>query len=406
MPEISASPVAFQEAIDFLERKVRLPSKRSDDLQGAIHAKAFTVAGATKAQLLLDLHQAVTEASKQGQSIGEFIRNFDATAERHGWNYKGHRRWRAQIIYDTNMRTAHMAGHWSKIQQTKATRPYLQYVTAGDSRVRPEHQKWDRTVLEVDDPWWATHYPPNGWGCRCMVRTLSQSQMEREGLVVSKPPEIKLSERVNTRTGEIYGEVPEGIDTGWDYNVGMAWLGPEQALGQSIAQLPPRVRAAALGALQGQSEMVAAPFAVWAKSVLQQETAGAAFPVGYLSEPAFQHLVDQDITPSTATVTVFDFQLRRMLREVARRAGKATLPEEVLLTLPERLARPRAILWDKRKRNLVYVTDAPSTRSGRLVVSVEWTRSGQPFNVVISGGLVDRAQLLDRSNYDVIEGDP
>jgi SPP1 gp7 family putative phage head morphogenesis protein len=406
MPEISPATIAFEEAISFLKEKARLPSQRWDNLRGAIHAKAFTVAGATKAQLLQDLHEAVTAALEQGQSIGEFRKSFDGVAERHGWSYKGHRSWRTRVIYDTNMRTAHMAGRWAQIQETKDRRPYLQYLTAGDTRVRPEHRKWDGTILEVDDEWWNTHYPPNGWGCRCMVRTLSQGQMERAGLTVAAAPEVKLTERVNTRTGEIYGEVPEGIDTGWEYNVGAAWLGPDQALGQAVAQFPSRMRTAALNALQQQADRLAKPYAAWAKTALEQNTAGSAFAVGHLNGETFRALVERGTTPSTSTITVFDFQLRRILREVARRSGKATLPTGVLLTLPARLAAPLAVLWNKQEQNLAFVTELDGDKTGRLVVAVDWAKKGQPFNVVLSGAVVARGRLRDSANYELIEGNP
>jgi hypothetical protein len=35
------------------------------------------------------------------------------------------------------------------------------------------------TVLPVDDPFWDTHYPPIGFNCRCGVRSLSESELER-----------------------------------------------------------------------------------------------------------------------------------------------------------------------------------------------------------------------------------
>ena len=138
--------------------------------------------------------------------------------KKHGWNYKGKRGWRTRVIYDTNLRTAHAAGKWHKIQETKKERPYLQYVTVGDERVREQHQSWNGLTLKADDKFWDTHYPPNGWGCRCTVRTLNKSQAKKSG--ISKPPKIEKTERINTQTGEVYGKVPVGIDTGWDYNVG------------------------------------------------------------------------------------------------------------------------------------------------------------------------------------------
>ncbi|WP_201341280.1 hypothetical protein [Abyssogena phaseoliformis symbiont] len=55
-------------------------------------------------------------------------------------------------------------------------------------------------------------------GGRCTVRTLNKSQAKKSG--ISKHPKIEKTERINTQTGEVYGKVPVGIDTGWDYNVG------------------------------------------------------------------------------------------------------------------------------------------------------------------------------------------
>lgn len=239
MPEIaSIGSVPFEESIRHLKQKLQIPTQFWEDLRGEIHAKAFTVAGATKAGLLNDLHQAVTAAVVDGESIGQFRKRFDAIVQEHGWSYKGERGWRTRVIYDTNLRTANMAGRWEQIERVKDRRPYLMYMTAGDSRVRDEHRQWHKLVLRADDAWWNTHYPPNGWGCRCYVRTLSERQLQREGLAAGEAPEITRTERVNTRTGEVFGEVPDGIDTGWDYNVGKAWLGPQEAFTNQLLQLP------------------------------------------------------------------------------------------------------------------------------------------------------------------------
>lgn len=409
MTAIAAAPVAFDEAIRFLRSKVRIPSERSDELRGAIHAKAFTVAGATKTQLLTDLHDAVDTAIEQGQGIGEFRKRFDQVVAEHGWSYRGQRGWRTRVIYDTNLRTAHSAGRWEQIQRTKDRRPYLQYQTAGDTRVRAEHEAWDGTVLPVDHEWWTTHYPPNGWGCRCIVRTLSQSQMEREGLTVSRDPRVEKSERVNTRTGEVYGDVPVGIDTGWDYNVGQAWLAPERVLGELIMTLPPAVRSRALESLRASATRLDEPFRAWATQVLQSDSAGAQIAVGYLSEETVRFVLEQGVELSTVTVTLLEQHLRRMVRDVARRGGKATLPRAILMDIPGRLANPEAVLWDRRKRNLVFSSHL-ATGSGdaraRLIVQVEFSRKGARANAVISGGVVDAGTLRNGGVYEIVSGRP
>src|SRR5690606_34089558 len=95
-----------------------------------------------------------------------------------------------RTIYETNLRMAHAAGRWERIERTAESRPYLRYVAILDGRERDEHRLWHGTVLPWDHPWWQTHMPPNGWGCRCKVMQLSDRDLERYGLQVAKraPP--------------------------------------------------------------------------------------------------------------------------------------------------------------------------------------------------------------------------
>lgn len=59
---------------------------------------------------------------------------------------------------------------WVDIEDTKETHPFLEYVTARDGKVRPEHAALDGIILPMDDPFWESYYPPNGYRCRCYVR--------------------------------------------------------------------------------------------------------------------------------------------------------------------------------------------------------------------------------------------
>ena len=131
------------------------------------------------------------------------------------------------MIYDTNIRMAHASGRWAQIQRVATRRPYLRYVAVEDSRTRPEHTAWHGTVLPVGDPWWSTHYPPNGWYCRCTTQSLSERDLERYGYKPSQtaPPVKMTPRRINTPTGPVTVQVPDGIDPGFAYNPGEAGFG-------------------------------------------------------------------------------------------------------------------------------------------------------------------------------------
>ncbi len=196
------------------------------------------VAGAYKAELLADFRSAVDKAIARGTTLGDFRKDFDAIVARHGWSYKGGRNWRSEVIYSTNIRTSYMAGRWEQLNDPEVKKFYgfLEY-RHGDSRIpRPQHLAWDGLVLPAGDPWWKTHYPPNGWGCKCRAFAATKEEHDaalNEGKGKAPPSPI------DPKTGE-----PAGIDKGWGYNVGMAAGQRFKILEGAIERLPEDLRTA------------------------------------------------------------------------------------------------------------------------------------------------------------------
>ncbi|MEA4916556.1 phage minor head protein [Proteiniphilum sp.] len=69
--------------------------------------------------------------------------------------------------YNFSVAASQNAARWTEFERDKDTIPNLKYQTVGDDAVRPEHQLLDGIIRPVSDPFWSTHYPPNGYGCRC-----------------------------------------------------------------------------------------------------------------------------------------------------------------------------------------------------------------------------------------------
>lgn len=78
--------------------------------------------------------------------------------------------------YNLFTQSALSAEKWNEFSQND--RYNLRYVTAGDDKVREEHAILDGTVLPVDDTFWDSYYPPNGYGCRCDVIQVRKSKYE------------------------------------------------------------------------------------------------------------------------------------------------------------------------------------------------------------------------------------
>ena len=73
--------------------------------------------------------------------------------------------------------SAEMAAKWERYAED-GDRYYLQYRTAHDDKVRPEHAALDGVTLPMSDTFWETYYPPNGWNCRCSVAQVRKQKYE------------------------------------------------------------------------------------------------------------------------------------------------------------------------------------------------------------------------------------
>jgi len=230
-----------QEAVDYLVRRgVNMSASFNwQDVWQEEHALQFTVSRLTRADLLAAVHEQLMRAVELGITIEEFSDTLELRLAEAGW-------WgtveqvdpmtgevvttrfdaaRLKLILDVNVGQAYSAGLWQRIERNKDVLPLVVYRTMRDEKVRATHRAWDGVTLPVDHPFWKTHYPPNGWRCRCSAYGVSESGLEKlrkAGLQVkTEAPDIEWQEYVNKRTGEVM-QVPRGIDPGFGYNAGLA----------------------------------------------------------------------------------------------------------------------------------------------------------------------------------------
>lgn len=242
------------EAVRYFRSKGIAVTENWHDLWQEAQARAFTVAGVAKLDLLQDIRGAVDAAIKEGKTEQWFLNELAPILKKKGWWGKKevtnpdtgevrHVRQgspsRLKLIYRQNTQSAYMAGRYKQQIENADAAPYLRYIAVLDQKTRPAHAALHNMVFRFDDPFWGAMYPPNGWNCRCRVAAYSESHLKRRGLKVSDSAghivtrEIKT---VNRQTGEVVrrtvtgyrhggkGSLESFTDAGFSYNPGKVWL--------------------------------------------------------------------------------------------------------------------------------------------------------------------------------------
>lgn len=212
--------VANREAIKYFESKGLKPTFNYMDMQGDEHNKAVVVAKMMDMDMLQDVQDSITLALKKGWAYEDWSDRIIPILQANGWwgrqevtdpstgktiIKKLGSPYRLKTIFRTNMQQAYMVGRWQQIMETAKERPYLRYDAIDDSRTRPQHRRWNGTILPYNHPFWRTHSPLNGYNCRCSLTQFSKEDLEAYGLEVTENPDLST----------------DGIDTGFDYNAGL-----------------------------------------------------------------------------------------------------------------------------------------------------------------------------------------
>ena len=219
--ELGFKQGAYKEAVKFFRDKLRvLPTKKWNDISGAMHTRAFTVAGVMREDILRDFRSAVDAAISKGESLQDFRDRFYDIAKK--WRAADpsfdekmekpkYGAWRSKVIYQTNMLTCAAAGQERQARAMPDVFTHAKYVCMMLPGSREEHKQWNGTVLPVNDPWWEKHSPPNGFGCLCEKEFISKYEM-KAGL-----------EKVTDRPTK--PENTDHIGENWDYSIGNADMG-------------------------------------------------------------------------------------------------------------------------------------------------------------------------------------
>jgi SPP1 gp7 family putative phage head morphogenesis protein len=187
---VKPAGVMPKEALEYFRKKKLAPDLDLAEVWGEEHDLAFTVAGVADEDLLAELQRAIDKAIEKGVTFREFANQLDEVLVTLGWARpdKASPPRRLKTVYETNMRVARAAGQWDRITRTAENgRAYLEYSLGPAVHHRPEHEAWAGTVLRYDDAWWSSHFPPNGYGCKCRVRQISDREAERKGISEAAP---------------------------------------------------------------------------------------------------------------------------------------------------------------------------------------------------------------------------
>lgn len=185
--EKSFLDLPWVEAIEYFKRRGLV---RATDFETLLAGYAQRAAVAR--QLMLEQVQAETmnyllEAIEKGGTYPEFAAQIGTMTENLGLTPANPTY--LQMVFRTNVQSAYGAGRYRAITnpEVMSDRPFVQYRTVRDARVREEHKVLDGKVYASADPLWHNIAPPNGYNCRCSMVTMTRVEAEAAGISTEIP---------------------------------------------------------------------------------------------------------------------------------------------------------------------------------------------------------------------------
>lgn len=173
----------FQEAIAYFRSKRLISPEAFAALDDAARMQAFTATELATDHLRRFAFEQLTRALEEGTTLQDFAAAL--RAEEISLGVTPSSAAYVENVYRTNVATAYGAGRFRQLSspEVQTARPLLEYRTAGDTRVRPNHARLNGLVFRQSDPLWPTFAPPNGYQCRCSVVARRASDVDPRRIV-------------------------------------------------------------------------------------------------------------------------------------------------------------------------------------------------------------------------------
>ena len=135
--------------------------KMSDKMRERLTRSDYVFSGMKTFHELNEAFPSLLDENGERKTFEHFLNDVQKVNDTYNRNY-------LRAEYNFVHQSAQMAAKWEQYSED-GDRYYLQYRTAHDDKVRPEHAALEGVTLPMSDPFWETYYPPNGWNCRCTV---------------------------------------------------------------------------------------------------------------------------------------------------------------------------------------------------------------------------------------------
>ena len=176
----------FREALEaFLSRNI-ITAEEFQRLSAEMRAQSFSATRLASQHLVERARALLARTLEEGGTVDGFIRDMQDGAVNLGIEPASPHY--LELISRNATQQSYGAGRLMQMESpaVQSARPFVEYRTAGDSRVRPSHAALRGVVFDrSSDPGWRRFAPPLGHQCRCAVVTRRESQVDRSAIRTS-----------------------------------------------------------------------------------------------------------------------------------------------------------------------------------------------------------------------------
>lgn len=416
-----------QKAVEYMQNKGYKVTNDWREIWEDAHAKAFTVAKMTNVQLLKNTKGTLETALKEGWGEQKTKRELKNMFWAKGWwgkkivtDSNGDEKeiqlgsnYRVNTIYRQNIQSAFNAGRYIEQLEDVDFAPYFQYICILNEQTRPEHRALNGKVFRYDDPIWAAIYPPNGWGCRCFVRSLTQSDLERLGLKIEKS-DGKLSYKdvvINKETGEtkqiaiLRVEDKAGrllnfqTDAGWSSSVGKAAWNIDVLAYNASLDMPQSFKDKFISDM-AQNPLKKKVFENFITKINMAEykVKGLEVAAGWMSPNITRFLSEAQKAPASPVVVFGDDRAIHSKRTAKNTAQVLTSKQRK--EIANIFTDNDGVYWDEtqKEQRLLYIKhfekpDSDGKEAIKVIVHPNYLKKSRKLNYIITVGRIKKSDL-------------